>query len=66
MNTRHVGVKARMLQVIKTTTMQGAGTPESPIREVVHYWSFQGELLAERDPFLCDVPSDLTPPLPAG
>ena len=41
---------ARVIQVIETKAMRGSGTPKQPIREVIQYWSFDGELLAENDP----------------
>lgn len=41
---------ARVIQVVETRAIMGAGTQEDPVREVVQYWSFDGEKLAERDP----------------
>lgn len=43
---------ARVIQVIETRAIKGIGTPEDPVREVVQYWSFDGEKLAERDPLV--------------
>lgn len=40
----------RVLQVIETVSMRGAGNDTSPARIVVQYWSFDGVLLAENDP----------------
>lgn len=43
---------AKLIQVIVTEIEQrGDGTKESPIRRVTQYWSTDGKLLAERDPF---------------
>lgn len=43
---------ARMISVIETDlVLRGAGTQESPLRKVKQFWSLDGELLAEVDPF---------------
>jgi len=41
--------KAEVIQVIRTESLKGSGTPEDPFRIVVQYWSFDGKLLAEND-----------------
>lgn len=41
---------ARVIQVIETKALCGAGTEEDPCRWLTQYWSLEGELLAERDP----------------
>lgn len=41
--------RARVIQVIETRAICGAGIENDPIREVIQYWSFEGELLAEHD-----------------
>lgn len=42
-----------MIQVIRTTLLaRGAGIPENPFRKVEQFWSLDGELLAENDPYL--------------
>ena len=41
---------ARVIQVIETEALRGAGTDEDPCRIVLQYWNFDGELLAEMDP----------------
>ena len=41
---------ARIIQVIETTALRGAGTAEDKCREVKQYWDFEGKLLAEFDP----------------
>jgi hypothetical protein len=41
-----------VMQVIRTQLLRrGKGTPESPIRIITQYWSMDGELLVEVDPF---------------
>lgn len=41
-----------VMQIIRTTNLcRGAGTTEDPMRRVTQYWSLDGDLLAERDPF---------------
>lgn len=41
---------ARVIQVIETRTLRGMGTEEDNCREVIQYWDFDGNLLAEEDP----------------
>jgi len=44
---------AKIVQVIETTIeVRGIGHTEEPWRIVTQYWSFDGKLLAENDPFL--------------
>lgn len=38
--------KAHVIQVIETTTLEGAGTPEAPMYYRHEYWSLDGKLLA--------------------
>lgn len=40
---------ARVVQVIETKALRGAGTEEDMCRVVTQYWDFEGNLLAERD-----------------
>ena len=40
---------ARVVQVIETKALRGAGTEEDMCRLVTKYWDFEGNLLAERD-----------------
>ncbi len=40
---------ARVVQVIETKALRGAGTEEDMCRPVTQYWDFEGNLLAERD-----------------
>lgn len=44
---------ARVMRVIVTTAVRGSGNKqEQPARMVTQYWSFDGKLLAENDPYL--------------
>lgn len=46
----HLNGSARVIQVIKTMIeRRGAGTEADPVRIIYQYWTFEGELLAERD-----------------
>lgn len=42
--------KAAVIKVIVTESVVGSGRDEDPIRKIVQYWSFEGELLAISDP----------------
>lgn len=41
---------AKVIQVIETKSNRGEGTSDDLSRQIVQYWSLEGELLAERDP----------------
>ena len=41
---------AKVIQVIETKSVRGKGTEEDVVREVVQYWDFDGNMLAESDP----------------
>ena len=41
--------KAKVIQVIETESIRGAGTEDDPVRIVKQYWDFDGNLLAEND-----------------
>lgn len=41
---------AKVISVIVTEAIVGRGTEDDPVRSVLQYWSFQGELLAVSDP----------------
>ena len=41
---------AKVIQVIETRSLRGRGTGDDLCREVVQYWDFEGNLLAEKDP----------------
>ena len=42
--------KAKVISVIETQSLRGAGTEDDPCRIVTQYWDFDGDLLAENDP----------------
>ncbi len=39
----------KVIQVIETKTLRGAGTMDDPARIVTQFWSLDGELLADDD-----------------
>lgn len=41
---------AKVVSVIRTVSIRGAGFYNDPVREVVQFWSLVGDLLAEQDP----------------
>lgn len=41
---------ARVIRVIETRAIRGIGTENDLCREVIQYWDFKGNLLAENDP----------------
>ena len=41
----------KVIQVIETRSSRGRGTENDLSRQVVQYWSMEGELLAEKDPY---------------
>lgn len=40
---------AKVIQVIKTTSILGNGTKEAPVRQIYQYWDFEGNMLAKHD-----------------
>lgn len=40
---------AKVISVIQTESLKGAGTDKDPVILVKQYWSFEGKLLAEND-----------------
>lgn len=42
---------AKVIMVIETTSARGSGEPKQSSRIVTQYWSLDGKLLAERDPY---------------
>lgn len=40
---------AKIIQVIETRSLRGLGTQDDLCREVIQYWDFDGNLLAEYD-----------------
>jgi hypothetical protein len=55
-------MSAEVIQVIRTTlsTRGGGRNVGDPIRIVIQYWTLDGELLAEHDPWLSQQIADLT------
>lgn len=47
--------KAKVIKVIQTKSLRGAGTEDDVCREVVQYWDFKGNLLAENDPSITGI-----------
>ena len=45
---------AKVIQVIEKISLRGIGTDTDPVRAVKQFWNFEGELLAESDPFICE------------
>ena len=41
-------MKAKLVQVIRTETVEGDWKKESPVHSVERYWTLEGELLAEK------------------
>lgn len=42
---------AKLIQVIEMETMRGLGVEHNPIRTVTQWWTTDGQMLAELDPF---------------
>ncbi len=40
---------AKMIKVIKTVSLIGAGTEKDPVRYIIQYWDLKGKLLASHD-----------------
>lgn len=52
-----VPLGASIVQLIRTNLeMRGKGTESDPFRRVEQYWTLEGELLFEKDPFLHNSP----------
>lgn len=43
--------EARVIKVIQTVSLKGAGTEKNPVRYIYQYWDFKGKLLAEHDTY---------------
>ena len=41
-------MKAEIVKVIRTDTVEGKGTEESPVCSVRRYWTLEGELISEQ------------------
>ena len=40
-------IAASVIEVIRTVSVVGKGTPEDPVREIAQYWTNKGRLIAE-------------------
>ena len=40
---------AKVIMVIETKSTRGSGTSADPYREIISYWDFEGNLIAEID-----------------
>lgn len=40
----------KVISVIQTVSLEGAGIEDSPFRAITRYWDFDGKLLAISDP----------------
>ena len=40
---------AKVIQVVETMSLIGAGTQDDPCRDIYQYWALDGTLLAARD-----------------
>lgn len=43
---------ARVIQVIETKSLKGRGVDSDPVRVIKQFWDFDGNLIAESDPFI--------------
>lgn len=41
-------MKAEIVKVIRTETVEGKGTEESPVCSVRRYWTLEGKLISEQ------------------
>lgn len=49
---RQIGcTSAKVIQVVVTIGPVGSGVEGDPVREVAKYWSLDGKLLAQSDPY---------------
>ena len=48
---------AKLIHLIETTETHGDGTKTDPVRTAKSYWTLDGELLFQRDPYLGDIVS---------
>lgn len=42
-------MKAEVVKVIRTETVEGKGTEEDPVRTMVRYWEENGKLIIEHE-----------------
>lgn len=57
--------EAERIEVIRTVHVRGKGADEDPVREVITYWSLEGDRLAEKDDWAHTPTNDAPPPLRA-
>ena len=50
--------QAKQVQVLEVRSVIGAGVPGDPVRELVEYFSLEGERLAQRDTLADESPAD--------
>lgn len=48
--TNESNLNVEVIEVVHTSIKRGNGSTNNPIRIVNQYWSFKGDLLAEKDP----------------
>lgn len=41
--------EAKVIQLIETKSLIGSGNTENPVRIILQYWDFEGNLMAEKD-----------------
>lgn len=50
---------AKVVQVIRTVALKGAGTDDDPCRLIAQYWTLNGRLICEEDASICREDSEL-------
>lgn len=48
---------AKVIKVIRTESLIGAGTEKDPVRTIFQYWDLKGQLLATSDNYLDEINS---------
>ncbi len=48
---------AKVIKVIKTVSLIGAGVEKDPVRYIIQYWDLKGKLLATKDTYLDETKS---------
>lgn len=41
-------MNVKLVEVIRTETIEGQGTKEDPVRTMIRYWDKSGELICEK------------------
>lgn len=49
--------EAKIIKVIKTVSLIGAGVEKNPVRYIIQYWDLKGKLLASKDTYLDETKS---------